>query len=165
MLPAVITALAFVIAFIVIGLAVVFAAFSGSRRSATRAAGPSRSNRKAVAGVVGLVVLLLGIVVPALVVANGEGADSAPGGVQLNAAAQSGREVFRERCATCHTLSASNAVGKVGPSLDQLHPPKALTLDAIKNGRARGQGQMPAALVDGEDAQNVAAYIEKVAGR
>ncbi|MEA2323770.1 MAG: cytochrome [Solirubrobacteraceae bacterium] len=165
MLPAVITALAFVIAFIVIGLAVVFAAFSGARRGAARVAGPSRGNRKAVAGVVGLVVLLLGVVVPGLVVANGESADSAPGGVQLTAAEQSGREVFRERCATCHTLSASNAVGKVGPNLDALHPPKALTLDAIKNGRARGQGQMPAALVDGEDADDVAAYIAKVAGR
>ncbi|MEA2267599.1 MAG: cytochrome [Solirubrobacteraceae bacterium] len=165
MLPAVITALAFVIGFIVIGLAVVFAAFSGRRGSAERAPGPSRRDRHAVGVGVGLVVLLLGVVVPGFVLARGESADVAPGGVRLSAAEQSGRQVFTERCATCHALSASNAVGKVGPSLDQLRPPKALTLDAIEKGRARGQGQMPAGLVDGEEAEHVAAYIAKVAGR
>ena len=71
----------------------------------------------------------------------------------------------RKYCATCHTLKASNAVGKVGPNLDVLHPPKGLILDAIANGRARGQGQMPAGLVDGQDAQDVAAYVAAVAGR
>ena len=72
--------------------------------------------------------------------------------------------MFAANCATCHTLKASNAVGKVGPNLDELHPPKALILDAIANGRARGQGQMPAGLVDGQDAQDVAAYVAAVAG-
>jgi mono/diheme cytochrome c family protein len=46
-----------------------------------------------------------------------------------------------------------------------LHPPKGLVLDAIANGRARGSGQMPKGLVDGEDAQDVAAYVVAVAGR
>ena len=84
--------------------------------------------------------------------------------MDLNAAQANGREVFGTYCATCHTLKASNAVGKVGPNLDVLHPPKGLILDAIANGRARGQGQMPAGLVDGQDAQDVAAYVAAVAG-
>jgi mono/diheme cytochrome c family protein len=46
-----------------------------------------------------------------------------------------------------------------------LHPPKGLILDAIAKGRARGQGQMPAGLVDGQDAQAVAAYVAAAAGR
>ena len=54
---------------------------------------------------------------------------------------------------------ASNAVGKVGPNLDALRPPKVLVIDAIKKGRAQGRGQMPAGLVDGQDAQDVAAYV------
>ena len=37
--------------------------------------------------------------------------------------------------------------------------------DAIKNGRARGAGQMPAELLDGQDAQNVANFVAQVAGR
>ena len=81
------------------------------------------------------------------------------------AAQVNGRAVFGKYCATCHTLKASNAVGKVGPNLDILHPPKGLILDAIANGRARGQGQMPAGLVDGQDAQDEAAYVAAVAGQ
>jgi cytochrome c551 len=37
-------------------------------------------------------------------------------------------------------------------------------LNAIKFGRARGQGQMPADLVDGQDAQAVAQFIASTAG-
>jgi mono/diheme cytochrome c family protein len=53
----------------------------------------------------------------------------------------------------------------VGPNLDVLRPPPALTVNAIQQGRARGQGQMPAGLLAGEDAENVANYIAAVAGR
>ena len=161
-----ITTLAFVIAFVAIGLAVVAAAFGGRRGERDRPAGPTRRGRKVVAVVVGAVVVVLGIVVPALVLAAGRDHDrNGPGGVELNAAETRGREVFRERCATCHTLSAANAVGKVGPNLDQLRPPAPLTIDAIEKGRARGQGQMPAQLVTGEDSRAVAAFVATVAGR
>jgi mono/diheme cytochrome c family protein len=165
MFPAVITALAFIITFVVVGLVVVAAAFSGGRRNTERPAGPSRRGRRSVAVLVGVLVLGLGILIPALVIAAARSTDKAPGGVKLTAADEHGREVFAERCATCHTLRAANAVGKVGPNLDQLRPPKALILDAIKKGRARGQGQMPANLVDGQDAQDVADFVAKVAGR
>src|SRR3954471_6212973 len=164
MFRAVITALAFIVAFLVVGLIVVAAAFSGGRRTADRPPGPSRTNRRWVAILVGVMVLALGVLVPALVIAAGRDSKKAPGGVNLTAADERGREVFAQRCATCHTLAAANAVGKVGPNLDQLHPPKALVLDAIEKGRARGQGQMPAALVDGQDAQEVATFVDKVAG-
>ena len=163
--PAVITAGAFVITFLVVGLIVVAAAFSGGRRNVERPPGPSRRGRRAVAAIVGLLIVLLGVLVPALVIAAAKSSDKAPGGIKLTAADERGREIFAQRCATCHTLRAANAVGKVGPNLDQLRPPKALILDAIKNGRARGQGQMPADLVDGQDAQEAAAFVAKVAGR
>jgi mono/diheme cytochrome c family protein len=149
----------------VVGLIVVGAAFSGGRRNVERPPGPSRRGRRAVAAIVGLLIVLLGVLVPALVIAAAKSSDKAPGGVKLTAADERGREIFAQRCATCHTLRAANAVGKVGPNLDQLRPPKALILDAIKNGRARGQGQMPADLVDGQDAQEVANFVAKVAGR
>ena len=98
-----------------------------------------------------VVIVALGVAVPLAigVVNSNDHATNAPGGVDLNAAQTNGRAVFGKYCATCHTLKASNAVGKVGPNLDVLHPPKGLILDAIANGRARGQGQMPAGLVDG----------------
>jgi len=165
MFPAVITTLAFVIAFVVIGLSVIAAAFGG-RREGERAPGPTRRGRKAVAILVGAIVAVLGVAVPALVLAGGQDHSSkGPGGVELSSAETQGREVFKDRCGTCHTLQGANAVGKVGPNLDQLRPPPPLTLDAIQKGRARGQGQMPAELVTGEEARNVAAFIGKVAGR
>jgi mono/diheme cytochrome c family protein len=162
-----IAAVIFVLAFLVLGLSVLFFAFSGRGGARTRRGAPSRAGRRFVAVMVTIVILALGVAVPlAIGVVNGnDHAKNAPGGVDLNAAQTSGRAVFGKYCSTCHTLKASNAVGKVGPNLDVLHPPKGLILDAIAKGRARGQGQMPAGLVDGQDAQDVAAYVAAVAGR
>jgi mono/diheme cytochrome c family protein len=162
-----IAAVIFVLAFLVLGLSVLFFAFSGRGGARTRRGTPSRAGRRFVAVMVTIVIIALGVAVPlAIGVVNGnDHAKNAPGGVDLNAAQTSGRAVFGKYCSTCHTLKASNAVGKVGPNLDVLHPPKGLILDAIAKGRARGQGQMPAGLVDGQDAQDVAAYVAAVAGR
>jgi mono/diheme cytochrome c family protein len=163
-----IAALVFVLAFVALGLAVVFVAFSGGPRGARRPRGaPSRAARRTIVLGVAIVVAGLGVAVPLAVglVNSDDHAKNAPGGIDLSAAEASGRSTFAKYCSTCHTLKASNAVGKVGPNLDVLHPPKALVLDAIKNGRARGQGQMPAGVVDGQDAQDVAAYVAAVAGR
>jgi mono/diheme cytochrome c family protein len=163
-----IAALVFVLVFIAVGLSVVFIAFgAGPRRSGRPRGVPTRAGRRVVAVGVAIVVAGLGVAVPLAVgLVNGDDhAKNAPGGVDLNAAEVAGRSTFAKYCSTCHTLKASNAVGKVGPNLDVLHPPRALVLDAIKNGRAQGQGQMPAGLVDGQDAQDVAAYVAAVAGR
>ena len=162
-----VAAVIFVLVFLVLGLAVVALAFSGRASVRYRRGAPTRAGRRFVALAVAIVVVGLGLAVPlAIGVVNGnDHAKNAPGGVDLSASQAAGRSVFAKYCATCHTLKASNAVGKVGPNLDVLHPPKGLILDAIAKGRARGQGQMPAGLVDGEDAQDVAAYVAAVAGR
>jgi mono/diheme cytochrome c family protein len=162
-----VAAVIFVLVFLVLGLAVVALAFSGRASVRYRRGAPTRAGRRFVALVVAIVVVGLGLAVPlAIGVVNGnDHAKNAPGGVDLSASQAAGRSVFAKYCATCHTLKASNAVGRVGPNLDVLHPPKGLILDAIAKGRARGQGQMPAGLVDGEDAQDVAAYVAAAAGR
>jgi len=161
-----IAAVIFVLAFLLLGLSVLVFAFSG-RTGGRRGGAPSRAGRRFVAVMVTIVILTLGVAVPlAIGVVNGnDHAKSAPGGVDLNAAQTNGRAVFGKYCATCHTLKASNAVGKVGPNLDVLHPPKGLVLDAIAKGRARGQGQMPDQLLVGGDAQDVAAFVAATAGR
>jgi mono/diheme cytochrome c family protein len=162
-----IAAVIFVLAFLVLGLGVIVFAFSGKAGTRYRRGAPTRASRRFVAVMVTVVIVALGVAVPLAVgvVNSNDHATNAPGGVDLNAAQTNGRAVFGKYCATCHTLKASNAVGKVGPNLDVLHPPKGLILDAIAKGRARGQGQMPAGLVDGQDAQDVAAYVAAVAGR
>ena len=158
--------IAFVLFFVALGLGVVFVAFRGGPRARPdRSGGPSRGGRRAIGVGAGVVIILIGIVVPGLVLASNSSDPKGPGGVTLTDADVEGRELFARNCSTCHTLRAANAVGLVGPDLDELRPPAALTLDAIAKGRARGQGQMPAGLLDGEDAEHVAGFIEKVAGR
>ena len=158
-------ALVFMSFFIALGLGVVLVAMRGGPRGVrdTLARGrrkPMRAVEFAVAGAIAL----FGLGVPAAVILSDQAA-AGPGGTTLSADLQEGRELFADKCATCHTLEDSGAVGRVGPDLDVLAPTAGLTVNAIEQGRARGQGQMPAQLLDGEDAKHVAEYIEEVAGR
>lgn len=118
-----------------------------------------------------------GIALPLLILhGNDANASKQVGGVKLTAEARSGRELFGEHCAVCHTLAAANAIGKVGPNLDQIKPPKALVLHTIANGclpnatvssqnqACLGQGVMPADVVTGQDAQDVASFVAEAAG-
>ena len=161
--------LVFVLAFLAIGLSVVLAAMRSGRPPAGSQP-QSRGRRRATGLAIGLVILVVGVGLPALVlINNGEDhAKKGAGGVDLNASQTSGRKLFAQKCATCHTLSGSNAVGRVGPNLDTLNGGElktAFVLDAIQNGRARGAGQMPAGLLYGADATDVANYVATVAGR
>jgi mono/diheme cytochrome c family protein len=158
-------ALAFVSFFVALGLGVVLVAMRGGPRGVrdTLERGrrrPMRASEFAVAGAIAL----FGLIVPAVVLTSNQ-ASAGPSGSTLTAEQQRGRELFNARCATCHTLADAAAVGRVGPDLDVLAPTEGLTLNAIKQGRARGQGQMPAQLLDGDDAKAVAKYIAEVAGR
>lgn len=157
----------FVLAFVALGLGVVGLAMRSGRRKKPEAAGPSRAERRVTLAAAALLTLALGIAVPAIVMVDNSNssAEDGPGGVELTAAQADGRQLFARNCATCHTLDASNSVGRVGPNLDQLRPPVELTLDAIEKGRARGMGQMPAELLTGPDARHVAEYVAAVAGR
>jgi mono/diheme cytochrome c family protein len=171
----------FVLVFVSLGLTVLFLAFGGGPRGAReRLHTQSRGGNRAVAIAVGLVALLIGVGVPALVIASNTNTESkrAPGGVKLSDAEQHGRTLFAKNCSTCHTLAAADSAGKVGPNLDVLisgingaSPPETIknrvtfVKDAVTNGRARGSGQMPAGLLDGQDEQNVADFVAKVAGR
>ncbi|HUR83964.1 MAG TPA: cytochrome c [Solirubrobacteraceae bacterium] len=150
--------------FLILGLSVVFVAMRGGPRGLrdTLEAGRKRPLHVAEFVVAG-VIALFGIAVPAIVLL-GDQASAGPGGTTLNADLAQGRIDFTAKCATCHTLGDANAVGRVGPNLDELAPTAGLTVSAIREGRARGAGQMPAQLLDGADARNVAKYIERVAG-
>jgi mono/diheme cytochrome c family protein len=167
--PLVIGTLVFVLIFLAVGLSVVLAAMRSGRPPAGSKP-ESRGTRRAWGLGIGLVILVVGLGLPALILINNgdDHASQGAGGAKLNASATNGRQLFAQNCATCHTLSGSNAVGRVGPNLDTLNGGNlkaAFVLDAIKNGRARGNGQMPAGLLVGRDAQDVADYVAAVAGR
>jgi mono/diheme cytochrome c family protein len=161
-----VAAAAFVIGFLIIGLTVVLTAFRGGPRGAREAMHTQTARgRQTAAGIIAGVAVIFGIGIPAAVMASNNDNDSnAKGGVKLTAGQTEGRELFTHNCGTCHTLSAANTSGRVGPNLDQLRPPEKLVLDAIDKGRARGQGQMPSQLLVGKEAEDVASFVAAVAG-
>jgi mono/diheme cytochrome c family protein len=137
----------------------------------------SRSGSRVLNTTLVVVYIGAGVCVPLLfILGNRDKSNAQVGGVKLTAAMQVGRELFGEHCAVCHTLSADNAVGKTGPNLDMLKPPESLVLHTIYNGCLQavigkdynqiclGYGTMPADIVEGRQAQDVAAFVAKVAG-
>jgi mono/diheme cytochrome c family protein len=106
-----------------------------------------------------------------------------------------GKELFTQKCGSCHTLADAGTTGTVGPNLDfafyqyrvdasgadpedpdfqaQLADP-AVTSTVLNTVRGQiaypvtdpssGQTGMPADIVTGEDAEDVAAYVASVAG-
>jgi mono/diheme cytochrome c family protein len=162
------TTLVFVLVFVGLALGVLFVALSGGTSGArARLASQSRGTRRLALVNFILGLLILGIGIPAAVIASVDSRNSIPTAnvSNLTKAEEHGRELFGQRCRNCHTLKAANAVAQVGPNLDNLRPPKALVLNAIHNGRAAGNGQMAADLVEGQDADDVAAFVAKAVGQ
>ena len=163
-----------VLAWVLLGLGTFFVAMRGGPRGARQALHTeSRASRRVVTLAV-VVLFAFGLAVPAIVLAfNGDHkASVAVGGVHLNAGEQKGRELFAHTCGVCHTLAATKSVGQIGPNLDvrvgadisTAAGRKALVLNAIEEGRARGLGQMPALLYQGKEAEDVAGFVAAVAG-
>jgi cytochrome c553 len=156
---------AFLLPFALLGGLVLFIAFSGGPSEA-REAYLTRGSRLFQVSIVALYVAF-GLLVPGLVLAN---KDQEAGGVgslrtqEMTAAEERGKQLFRQTCASCHSLAAVNARGVTGPSLDQIgeiSPERVV--NAIENG-GTGQGLMPAGLLEGQEAQDVGEYVSKVAG-
>ena len=115
----------------------------------------------------GLGVLGLAIGVPAAAInfSGGKRASETKSGIVLSASQVEGRDLFSSTCKRCHTLADAKSVSTIGPNLDQLQPPPALVINAVTEGRARGNGNMPRGLTDAAGARGVAAYLEAVAGQ
>ena len=161
------TTLVFVLAFLILGLGTFLVAMSGGRRGLGAALHSQTRGSRRFATLVFLVVLaILGVGVPAAVIAAVNNRNDIPNAnvTNLTPAEKRGRDLFGARCAACHTLKASNAVAQVGPNLDDLSPPAPLVLATIKSGRSSGNGQMPAGIYQGQDAADVAAYVAKATG-
>jgi cbb3-type cytochrome c oxidase subunit III len=97
-----------------------------------------------------------------------------------------GQQLFSQSCAACHTLQAAGANGTIGPNLDNAFAGSRkqgyaqssienVVLDQIRLGsgpiatytngkKFTSQTTMPANLVKGQDAIDVAAYVASVAG-
>jgi mono/diheme cytochrome c family protein len=152
--------------FAVLGVLVIAFAFKGPR-GATQPPGPLRPGRGF--RILMLVVYLgLGLGVPAAVIAARGQSEGGVGSLEqasLTPKEEEGKTLFRRTCASCHNLDAVNARGVTGPDLDEIgQVSKDRVLNAIKIG-GTGQKRMPPGLLDDGDADAVATYVSKVAGR
>jgi cytochrome c553 len=158
-------AAAFLAPFVILGVATLFVAFSGGP-TAAREAYLTRGGRFFRATMV--VIFGIGIIVPAAILLTRDQAAGRTGSLEakkLSTSAKKGRLLFRQQCASCHTLEAANARGVTGPNLDDIGEvtPRRIE-EAIENG-GTGQDRMPARLLEGQEAREVAEYVAQVAGR
>jgi uncharacterized cupredoxin-like copper-binding protein len=87
-------------------------------------------------------------------------------GGESKADEQKGKQLFVQRCGSCHTLASAGTKGVIGPNLDEAFQQSikdGIGRDTIE-GVVREQidvplGEMPADLVKGADADAVAAYV------
>jgi mono/diheme cytochrome c family protein len=99
--------------------------------------------------------------------------------LQEDADLDRGRELFIAKCGTCHKLSEAATTAEIGPDLDAAFLAareqgmdrdtiEGVVQHQIENPRPASPDQpeiyMPANLVTGTDAENVAAYVGSVAG-
>ena len=110
------------------------------------------------------------IVIPYLALAKEGGEDAAP--VEVESWDEDGKELFVNNCGPCHTLAAAGTDGVVGPALDDILAPGGnatfegsytRALQAVTCGA--GNGRMPAGILQGENAQEVAAFVGAYAGQ
>jgi mono/diheme cytochrome c family protein len=155
-----------IVPFVVVGLLVMFIAFSGGPSAAREAY--LTGGRRVFSLSMLVLYVALGVAVPAVVIAARDEAKGGTGNLRTNSASadeSEGKELFIANCKSCHTLKAVQAYGVTGPNLDELGGlDRARVLQGIKRGGS-GSGRMPPELLTGADARAVATYVANVAGR
>src|SRR5437762_5207424 len=158
--------IAVVVLFLALGGGVAFVAFSGGPSKAREAY--LTSGRGFFRVVMPILYIGLGIAVPAVVIASteqGEGGTPALAGKTVSGDTARGKTLFRQTCASCHSLAAVNARGVTGPNLDRIgQVTKQRVLSAIRIG-GTGQGRTPPNPLPGKDAPDGAARVSSGAGR
>ena len=157
---------AFLVPFILLGVGVIYVAFSGGPGKA-REAYLTKGGRFFRFSMV-LIYVVLGVAVPVLIIAGHEESEGGTPPLQhekASAQLEEGKELFRQTCTSCHTLAAANAHGATGPSLDEIGEVTPERVESAIRVGGTGQKRMPAGLLEGEDAEDVAAYVSAVAGK
>jgi mono/diheme cytochrome c family protein len=110
------------------------------------------------------------LLVAAALLAAGCGGEETTGFEDANRS--NGKSLFVTNCGSCHTLADAATAGTVGPNLDQAFGYSCAqgfaedTVYSVVHGQIQlAQGAMPADIVTGQDAVDVAAYVASVAGK
>jgi mono/diheme cytochrome c family protein len=106
-------------------------------------------------------------------------ADENRGAHEVPKSLETGRHLFATNCGTCHTLYAAGTDGNFAPDLDELLSPtgpatdpstikatRTRVLNAIQSGvDSSTPGRMPAGILSGEQADQVAEFVAREAGK
>jgi mono/diheme cytochrome c family protein len=99
--------------------------------------------------------------------------------LQENADKERGEQLFTQKCGSCHALTAAGTNADIGPDLDKAFAASRAagmdqdTIEGVVEGQIENPRPaspedvevfMPASLVEGDDARDVAAYVASVAG-
>ena len=116
----------------------------------------------------GIFAVFFGLLVPYWAISK-EGEESASP-EKVAASDTEAKQLFQTNCGACHTLARAGTDGIVGPDLDDIlgqgtpESNQDRVASAIKIG-GTGKGQMPAGILEGEDADLVANFVARVAGQ
>jgi mono/diheme cytochrome c family protein len=124
-----------------------------------------------------VVAVLLAVFIPLWAYLSDASEDS--GAHEVPASLRTGRDLFETNCGTCHTLYAAGTDGNFAPDLDKLLAPtgqatdastikatKTRVLNAINDGvDSSTPGRMPAGILSGEPAEQVANFVSREAGK
>jgi mono/diheme cytochrome c family protein len=125
----------------------------------------------------GLLVIFLAVLIPWL--AFRSDGDAARGAQEIPSGLKEGQALFQTNCGNCHTLNAAGTDGNFAPDLDQLLSPsgpsedeatikqvKKRVLNAVEHGvdSTTTAGRMPAGILSGEQAEEVAEFVAATAG-
>jgi mono/diheme cytochrome c family protein len=113
-----------------------------------------------------VVLVALAVAIPLWAFERGGSADSSS--TKVAESDQGARELFVTNCGACHVLERAGTDGVVGPNLDDLlaqggvegNEPRVM--NAIEQGV---QGRMPAGILQGGQAEEVANFVARVAGQ
>jgi mono/diheme cytochrome c family protein len=129
----------------------------------------------------GLLVIVLVVLIPWLVFRSD--GDAARGAQRVPSDLTEGQSLFQTNCGTCHTLYAAGTDGNYGPNLDELLAPNGAAsttedpkgteegiekrvLNALLEGvdSTTTPGRMPANILTGSQAKEVARFVAHTAG-
>jgi mono/diheme cytochrome c family protein len=160
----------FLVPWIIVGVGVIFIAFWGGP-SGARQAYLTRGSRFFQVSMI-VIYLGIGVAVPAIILSARTDAEGATSHLQTkhpSAIVAKGKNLFRNTCASCHTLAAVNARGVTGPDLDRIGlQDNAASIKRVENAiriGGTGQNRMPSGLLQGANAQAVATFVSTVAGQ
>jgi mono/diheme cytochrome c family protein len=156
----------FVGVWVVIGLVLFFIALRGGPRGARAAVQTqSRGGRRVVLVALVAIYVLIGVAIPAAVIAADlDRPEQAPNGIKLDHNEAEARTTFATTCGQCHTLNAARSYGTIGPNLDENMLPATQINRTIIEGKVAGNGTMPAGLLEGDEARNVACFVWVASG-